>query len=64
MRCACRVSFYPEAGLYFVLVSKEGPPKEWLEEEEGGDMHAAYSYALAKAAAKAKPKEHGFEASH
>lgn len=57
----CRVSFYPEAGLYFVLVSKDGPHKQWLEEEEGGDMHAAYNYALAKAATQAKPKEYGFE---
>ncbi|DBA84714.1 TPA: hypothetical protein ACH3X1_005967 [Trebouxia sp. C0004] len=56
-----RVSFIPEAGLYVVLVSKDGPHKEWLEAEEGGDMHAAYSYALAKESAKIKPKEFGYE---
>ena len=56
-----RVSFYPEAGLYVVLLSKDGPHKEWLEAEEGGDMHAAYSYALAKESAKIKPKELGYE---
>ena len=55
------MTFVPEAGLYFVLVAKDDPHKEWLEEEEGGDMHAAYNYALAKAAAQTKPKEHGFE---
>jgi len=58
-----RVSFYPEAGLYVVLLSKNGPHKEWLEAEEGGDMHAAYSYALAKESAKIKPKEFGYEVS-
>ncbi|KAL0047613.1 hypothetical protein WJX82_007762 [Trebouxia sp. C0006] len=56
-----RVTFYPEAGLYVVLLSKDGPHKEWLEAEEGGDMHAAYSYALAKESAKIKPKEAGYE---
>ena len=56
-----RVSFYPEAGLYVVLLSQDGPHKEWLEAEEGGDMHAAYSYALAKESAKIKPKELGYE---
>ena len=44
-----------------MLVAKDGPHKEWLEEEEGGDMHAAYNYALAKTTAQTKPKEHGFE---
>lgn len=44
-----------------MLVSKDGPRKEWLEEEEGGDVHAAYSYALAKASSEAKAKEHGYE---
>ena len=56
-----RVSYYPEAGLYMLLVSMEGPHKQWLEVEEGGDMHAAYSYALAKAAARIKPTEMGYE---
>ena len=44
-----------------VLVSKEGGHKQWLEAEEGGDMHAAYSYALAKQAAKLRPAEMGYE---
>lgn len=44
-----------------LLVSKDGPHKTWLEAEEGGDMHAAYSYALAKEAAKLKPQELGYE---
>lgn len=56
-----RVSFYPEAGLYVVLISKDGTHKQWLEAEEGGDMHAAYSYALAKAAARITPLELGYE---
>lgn len=56
-----RVSFYPEARLYMLLVSRAGPHKPWLEAEEGGDMHAAYSYALAKEAAKIKPQEFGYE---
>ena len=59
-----RVSFYPEARLYMLLVSKDGPHKPWLEAEEGGDMHAAYSYALAKEAAKIKPQEFGYEVCH
>lgn len=56
-----KVSFYPEARLYMLLVSKDGPHKQWLEAEEGGDMHAAYSYALAKESAKIKSQEFGFE---
>ena len=57
----CRICYYPEASLYMVLVSKESGHKQWLEAEEGGDMHAAYSYALAKQAAKLKPAEMGYE---
>ena len=56
-----RVCYYPEAGLYVVLVSKDGPHKQWLEAEEGGDMHAAYSYALAKESAKIRSQEFGYE---
>lgn len=44
-----------------LLVSRAGPHKPWLEAEEGGDMHAAYSYALAKEAARIKPQEFGYE---
>ncbi len=44
-----------------VILSRDGPHKQWLEAEEGGDMHAAYSYALAKEATKIKPMEFGYE---
>lgn len=56
-----RICYYPEASLYMVLVSKESGHNQWLEAEEEGDMHAAYSYALAKQAAKLKPTELGYE---
>ena len=48
-----RITYYPEAHLYALLVSKQVAYVPYLPEEEGGEVQASYSYALADAAAKA-----------
>jgi cleavage and polyadenylation specificity factor subunit 1 len=48
-----RITYYPEAHLYALLMSKQVAYIPYLPEEEGGEVQASYSYALADAAAKA-----------
>eukprot|EP00884_Botryococcus_braunii_P001193 jgi/Botrbrau1/11074/Bobra.0302s0016.1 len=46
------LAYYPEAGLYAVLTSRQVVYKPWLEEEGGGDPSASYAYAAFEAGAK------------
>ncbi|GAB4813518.1 hypothetical protein N2152v2_000564 [Parachlorella kessleri] len=56
-----RVAHYPEADLFAVLASRQVPYRPFLPEEEGGEPHASYAYALADAMAKARGTMEGHE---
>ncbi|RMZ55782.1 hypothetical protein APUTEX25_005823 [Auxenochlorella protothecoides] len=48
-----QATFYPEASLIGLLVCRHAPYTPAMPEEDGSEPHAAYSYALADAAAAA-----------
>ncbi len=66
--CACAWIANQRAGRHkgrcfmpCMLNPAQGPYRPFLPEEEGGEPHAAYAYALADAAAKAKGTMEGHE---
>jgi cleavage and polyadenylation specificity factor subunit 1 len=50
-----RACLYAEAGLFALLTARLAPARPFLPEEPGSEPQAAYAYALAGAAAQARP---------